>query len=85
MHGAAPRQADWCVLPMCCLSAFSALCCRCRKLLSELRWGPRYHFLVMLPNGRQLGELGQLVQEGQLKTVIDRVLPLEQARWVGAW
>ncbi len=52
----------------------------CRKLLSTLRLGPRYHLVVMDPEGASLAKVGQLVEEGKLKPVIDRVLPLERVR-----
>jgi hypothetical protein len=53
-----------------------------RKLLSALRLGPRYRLVLVEPDGAGLAKVGQLVEQGKVKPVIDRVLPLEQVRWV---
>jgi hypothetical protein len=45
--------------------------------------GPRYNVVVVRPSGQQMREMLELVQRRKLKPVIDRVLPLEQARWAG--
>lgn len=42
---------------------------------AQARW--IYHF--MKPAGRQLAELGELVERGVLRPVVDRTFPLEQA------
>lgn len=55
----------------------------CRKLLSLLGRGPRYHLILMDSNGKDLAAIGRLVEEGKLKPIIDKVLPLEQVRWAG--
>lgn len=39
----------------------------------------RWIYLFMKPAGKQLAELGDLVEKGVLRPVIDRVFPLEQA------
>ncbi|WP_024675282.1 NADP-dependent oxidoreductase [Pseudomonas syringae] len=39
-----------------------------------------YSFLFVRPSGTQLGEIGELLENGQIKPVIDRVFPFEQAR-----
>lgn len=48
-------------------------------LKSALRLGPRYRPIFVLPNGRQLAEIGQLAAEGKLKPIIARTYPLAQA------
>lgn len=50
-----------------------------RLLKSALRLGPRYRPIFVLPNGRQLAEIGQLAAEGKLKPIIARTYPLAQA------
>ena len=42
--------------------------------------GPKYAATAVQPNSNQLEIIAKLVTEGKLKAVIDRVLPLEQAR-----
>ena len=44
------------------------------------RHGVRYEYLFMHPSGEQLAQLGRLLAEGGVKTVIDKVFPLEQVR-----
>jgi len=42
--------------------------------------GATYSFLLVHPNGRQLAEIGELLQAGKLRPVIDRVFPFDQAK-----
>ncbi|GAB4813063.1 hypothetical protein N2152v2_000109 [Parachlorella kessleri] len=49
-------------------------------LLSALGLGPRYKVITAGPSGEQMRAVVALVQEGKLKPIVDRVLPLEQAR-----
>jgi len=44
------------------------------------RRGVRYAFLFMRANGRQLGEITELVEAGVIRPVVDRVFPFEAAR-----
>lgn len=37
--------------------------------------------VMVKPNGAQMAEVWQLVEEGKLKPIVDRVLPLGQARY----
>lgn len=39
-----------------------------------------YSFLFVRPDGRQLGEIGDLLESGQIRPVIDKVFPFEQAK-----
>ncbi|KTB78854.1 NADPH:quinone oxidoreductase [Pseudomonas syringae pv. syringae PD2766] len=39
-----------------------------------------YSFLFVRPSGTQLGKIGELLENGQIKPVIDSVFPFEQAR-----
>ena len=39
-----------------------------------------YSFLFVRPDGAQLGEIGKLIKTEQIKPVIDRIFPFEQAR-----
>lgn len=41
------------------------------------RHDARYRFLFMHPSGSELAELGQLIDQGRLEPVIDRVFPFE--------
>jgi len=39
-----------------------------------------YSFLFVHPDGRQLAELGELLQSGRIQPVIDKVFPFDQAK-----
>jgi NADPH:quinone reductase-like Zn-dependent oxidoreductase len=39
-----------------------------------------YSFLFVHPDGRQLAEIGELLQTGKIRPVIDRVFPFDQAK-----
>lgn len=40
----------------------------------------KYSFLFMHPDGRQLAEIGELLDSGRIRPVIDRVFPFDQAK-----
>jgi NADPH:quinone reductase-like Zn-dependent oxidoreductase len=42
--------------------------------------GTEYSFLFVHPDGRQLAELGELVDAGRIRPVIDRIFPFDQAK-----
>ncbi len=42
--------------------------------------GAEYSFLFVRPDGRQLAEIGELLGAAQIRPVIDRVFPFEQAK-----
>ena len=42
--------------------------------------GAMYSFLFVHPDGRQLAEIGELLQTGKIRPVIDRVFPFDQAK-----
>jgi NADPH:quinone reductase-like Zn-dependent oxidoreductase len=42
--------------------------------------GAEYSFLFVHPDGGQLAEIGELLQAGKLRPVIDRVFPFDQAK-----
>ena len=44
------------------------------------RHGVRYEYLFMHPSGEQLERIGRLLTEGGVRTIIDKVFPLEQVR-----
>ena len=44
------------------------------------RHGVRYEYLFMHPSGEQLAQIGRLLAEGSVRTIIDKVFPLEQGR-----
>lgn len=43
-------------------------------------YGARYEFLFMHPNGKQLAEIGEWVEQGKIRPVIDKIFPFEQAQ-----
>jgi NADPH:quinone reductase-like Zn-dependent oxidoreductase len=42
--------------------------------------GTAYSFLFVHPDGSQLAEIGELLKSGQIRPVIDKVFPFEQAK-----
>ncbi len=42
--------------------------------------GVRYEYLFMHPSGAQLAQIGRLLEAGTVRTIIDKVFPLAQAR-----
>ena len=44
------------------------------------RYGVRYEYLFMHPSGEQLAQIGRLLADGSVRTIIDKVFPLDQAR-----
>ena len=42
--------------------------------------GVEYSFLLVNPDGNQLREIGELLDTGSIRPVIDRVFPFDQAR-----
>lgn len=42
--------------------------------------GATYSFLFVRPDGRQLAEIGELLKQGRIRPVIDRVFPFDQAK-----
>ena len=44
------------------------------------RHGVRYEYLFMHPSGEQLAQIGRLLAEGSVRTIIDKVFPLDQVR-----
>lgn len=51
------------------------------KIIRQARKrGIEYSFLFVHPDGRQLAELGELLNEGHIHPVIDKVFPFDQAK-----
>jgi alcohol dehydrogenase len=44
------------------------------------RHGVRYEYLFMHPSGEQLEQIGRLLADGSVRTIIDKVFPLAQVR-----
>ena len=51
-----------------------------KSLRLAKRHGVRYEYLFMHPSGEQLAQIGRLLADGSVRTVIDKVFPLEQVR-----
>lgn len=45
----------------------------------SLGFGPKWHVTFAKPNGADMQQVAKLMAAGQLKAVIDRTFPLEQA------
>ncbi len=45
-----------------------------------LKNGARFDWFVVEPNGQQLSQIGQLLDSGQIRPIVDRVFPLAEAR-----
>ena len=52
-----------------------------RKIIRHARQrGVEYSFLFVHPDGRQLAEIGKLLEVGRIRPVIDKVFPFDQAK-----
>ena len=52
-----------------------------RKIMRRAgKRGATYSFLFVHPDGKQLGEIGELLKAGHIRPVIDKVFPFEQAK-----
>jgi NADPH:quinone reductase-like Zn-dependent oxidoreductase len=52
-----------------------------RKIIRDARKrGAEYSFLFVHPDGRQLAEIGELLDAGRIRPVIDKVFPFDQAK-----
>lgn len=52
-----------------------------RKIIRHARKrGVEYSFLFAHPDGRQLAEIGKLLEAGRIRPVIDKVFPFDQAK-----
>src|SRR5438093_6198567 len=52
-----------------------------RKIIRQARKrGVEYSFLFVRPDGRQLAEIGELLEAGHIRPVIDKVFPFDQAK-----
>ncbi len=52
-----------------------------RKIIRHARKrGIEYSFLFVHPDGRQLAEIGKLLEAGRIRPVIDKVFPFDQAK-----
>ena len=52
-----------------------------RKIIRHARKrGVEYSFLFVHPDGRQLAEIGKLLETGRIRPVIDKVFPFDQAK-----
>jgi NADPH:quinone reductase-like Zn-dependent oxidoreductase len=52
-----------------------------RKIIRHARKrGVEYSFLFVHPDGRQLAEIGKLLEVGRIRPVIDKVFPFDQAK-----
>lgn len=52
-----------------------------RKIIRRSRRrGVEYSFLFVHPDGRQLAEIGKLLEAGRIRPVIDKVFPFDQAK-----
>ena len=51
-----------------------------KSLRLAKRHGVRYEYLFMHPSGEQLAQIGRLLAEGSVRTVVDKVFPLAQVR-----
>lgn len=52
-----------------------------RKIIRHARKrGVEYSFLFVHPDGRQLAEIGKLLEARRIRPVIDKVFPFDQAK-----
>ena len=52
-----------------------------RKIIRRAKkCGVAYLFLFVHPDGRQLAEIGALLDAGRIRSVIDKIFPFEQAK-----
>ena len=48
-------------------------------LRGALWMGPRYRVVLVFPNGAKLAQIAELAAKGQVKPIIESVMPLEKA------
>jgi NADPH:quinone reductase-like Zn-dependent oxidoreductase len=60
------------------VAVFGLLSRKIRRLASKR--GVEYSFLFVHPDGRQLAEIGKLLETGTVRPVIDKVFPFDQAK-----
>jgi len=63
-------------LPWYMKAAVFVLSRKVRSLANKL--GVDYSFLFMLANGKQLSEIGKMVEKGTIRPVVDKVFPFEK-------
>ena len=54
----------------------------CRLALGTLGLGPKYHLGFVKADGRMMQEVARLLSTGELKAVIAKTFPLEEAAYV---
>ena len=57
----------------------------CRLALGSIGLGPKYHLGFVKPDGRMMQEVARLLSTGQLKAVVAKTFPLEEAAYVFGW
>ncbi|CAK0750506.1 hypothetical protein CVIRNUC_001996 [Coccomyxa viridis] len=50
-----------------------------RYVMGALHFGPSYGVTIVKPNGVQLQKIADLISEGKVKVIVDKVFPLNNA------
>ena len=50
--------------------------------MGALHFGPSYGVTIVKPNGVQLQKIADLISEGKVKVIVDKVFPLSNAAYV---
>lgn len=50
--------------------------------MGALHFGPSYGVTIVKPNGVQLQKIADLISEGKVKVIVDKVFPLNHAAYV---
>ena len=50
--------------------------------MGALHFGPSYGVTIVKPNGVQLQKIADLISEGKVKVIVDKVFPLNDAAYV---
>ena len=50
--------------------------------MGALHFGPSYGVTIVKPNGVQLQTIADLISEGKVKVIVDKVFPLNEAAYV---
>ena len=55
------------------------------RLTRGVLFGPKYHPVAVVPDGRAMTAIARLMREGRLKVVVDRTFSLDESAYAPTW